>query len=186
MFFSQLRNFQRQMVVAIVAASEPLDRQLVKGDAMSSKEEANWEEDLKRRCLARDQTAWTYLVHHYQEPLANRVKSFLGERAKDDELVDEIRARVWEALFEQDMHRLQVFDPGKGSLTHFLTMIAWQQWLNLDCSRRARAKHEKPLDTLKMANQPTRRFPPLSCGRNSFPTKGSAQRISRALLGAKP
>jgi DNA-directed RNA polymerase specialized sigma24 family protein len=111
-------------------------------------EESLSEQDLMARCLTGDQSAWNFLFNTYKAPLTFQIKSMVKEKSNDQDLVEEILERVWEALVEKGMDRLRVFDPKRCKLIGYLTTIAGQQYGQMVRSRRKRERHEIPLHYL--------------------------------------
>jgi DNA-directed RNA polymerase specialized sigma24 family protein len=82
---------------------------------------------LVQRCLAGDPCAWQALFDGYHRPLLYYVLRLLGGVAGRADLADEIMGRLWYALVEEGCDRLSHFNPARGRLGAFLTMIVRQQ-----------------------------------------------------------
>ncbi len=82
---------------------------------------------IAKRCLNGEAGGWDLLYGRCHEPLVCAVKSLLGARARDAELVDEISARVWYYVVTNTAV-LSRFDPSRNCrLTTFLAGIARNQ-----------------------------------------------------------
>src|SRR5262245_47642281 len=81
-------------------------------------------------CLEGNNTAWSSLFDELQPILIRMVKQVLGTNSQDQDLVDEIAARVWFTLVDRRFHYLRAFDPQLGvQLTTYLSGIAKTEWL---------------------------------------------------------
>lgn len=99
---------------------------------------------LIQQCLSGDQSAWHQLYRQTNEPLLHLIAEKLGHRA-NEELAEEIAARVWASLIFQDGKRLRAFDPQRGRLLTFLAALARQQIQRLRRPRSRKGRHEVPL-----------------------------------------
>ena len=78
---------------------------------------------LVERCLAGEVAAWEELYAQCHQPLLSLISAML--RQPDASLVDEIAARVWYALVENDGELLGRFDPARGTrLITFMRALA--------------------------------------------------------------
>ncbi len=66
------------------------------------------------RCSAGEVAAWDELYGRYHASLWASIKLLLGPRSCDSNVIDEIAARVWYALVENDGRLLERFDPSRG------------------------------------------------------------------------
>jgi hypothetical protein len=66
---------------------------------------------LVERCLAGEVAAWDALYGQYRALLCAWIRWLLGSRPCDPNVVDEIAARVWYSLIENDGRLLGRFDP---------------------------------------------------------------------------
>jgi DNA-directed RNA polymerase specialized sigma24 family protein len=90
-----------------------------------SQEGALADQRLAERCVAGEVAAWEELYSQCHDPLLASIRSMLGARAADPSLVDEITARVWYALVEEDGAMLTRYDPERGArLITFLRALA--------------------------------------------------------------
>jgi len=82
--------------------------------------------ELMGRCLAGEVSAWDELYCRCHAALSSSIKVLLlGGGDSDLNLVDEIAARVWYALIENDGRLLARFDPRRGArLITFLRAVA--------------------------------------------------------------
>src|SRR4051794_1172770 len=77
------------------------------------------------RCLAAERAAWEELYRRFQPGLAAGVRSLLGRRREDEELVEEITARVWLSVLDRPDRLLAPFDPSRHvRLSTYLTFLA--------------------------------------------------------------
>lgn len=80
---------------------------------------------LVRRCIAGEVLAWEELYARFHPLLKNAIEMVLAPAYRNTELVDEIAARVWYALVENDGELLERYDPNRGGrLTTFMQAIA--------------------------------------------------------------
>ncbi len=78
-----------------------------------------------RRCVAGEVAAWERLYALCHPPLLAAIESMLRLANRDPTLVDEISARVWYALVENDGDLLERFDPDRGvRLITFMRALA--------------------------------------------------------------
>jgi len=63
------------------------------------------------RCLAGDQTAWEEFFADLTPDLVRLVRYFLGRQSSDDQLVEELVARVWYVIVDNDSRILRRYDP---------------------------------------------------------------------------
>jgi hypothetical protein len=70
---------------------------------------------LVERCLAGEVAAWEQLYQECHEPLLASIRVLLGRPNHDVNLVEEIAARVWYALVDNDGELLSRFDPKRGA-----------------------------------------------------------------------
>ena len=63
------------------------------------------------RCLAGEPAAWEELYGLYHAPLCTSIKLLLDPHSRDPNVIDEIAARVWYVLVEDDGRFLGRFDP---------------------------------------------------------------------------
>lgn len=77
------------------------------------------------RCRAGEVHAWDELYSRCHPGLSSSIKVLLGGGCSDRNLVDEIAARVWYALIENDGRLLARYDPRRGArLITFLRTVA--------------------------------------------------------------
>ncbi len=76
---------------------------------------ASAECQLLGRCVAGDQVAWEELFAAHTPYLANLVRFFLGRHKHDDNVVEELVARVWHAVVDHDARVLRRYDPDLSS-----------------------------------------------------------------------
>ena len=134
---------------------------------------------LIERCLAGEVAAWEELYAQCHEPLRRSIKVLLGRQGSDGNLVDEIAARVWYALVENDGELLSRFDPARGArVMTFMGALAKDeicQHIRTEIRRRerellsARAKGAGPDDDLAESVSSLREFlSTLTPGERSF------------------
>jgi DNA-directed RNA polymerase specialized sigma24 family protein len=99
---------------------------------------------LIQQCQQGDQAAWQRFYREYNGPLLRSIGRRLGPQP-NEELAEEIAARVWALLIACDCKRLQAFNPGRGRLLTFLGALARQQFLLLRRPRSQDGRHEIPL-----------------------------------------
>jgi len=95
-----------------------------KGDVVDSRDVLA-DAALARRCVAGEVAAWEQLYALCHPPLLAAIESMLRAPPRDPTLIDEIAARVWYALVENDGELLEKFDPARGArLITFMRALA--------------------------------------------------------------
>ena len=80
---------------------------------------------LARRCAAGEVAAWEEMYAEYHDRLLVSIRAMLSGGSNDFELADEIAARVWYALVDNDGEVLLKYDPKRGaSLMTFIRVLA--------------------------------------------------------------
>jgi hypothetical protein len=90
------------------------------------------EKRLVDRCLVGDELAVSQLIKAYQPFLLFVISKELWRRRHHTGDDEDIAARVWESLFEDNCGRLRAYDAVRTRLSHFLAARARQQvstWL---------------------------------------------------------
>jgi DNA-directed RNA polymerase specialized sigma24 family protein len=83
------------------------------------------EQALIEQCLRGHRTAWSHLFARYHPVLLQAVQTALAERGSDRELIEEIAARVWYSLTNDEGRTLARFDAGRRRrLASYLFAIA--------------------------------------------------------------
>lgn len=81
--------------------------------------------DLAQRCAAGEVAAWEELYGQHHDRLVACIRRLLAGHSDDLSLVDEIAARVWYALVQNDGKLLLSYDPHRGArLGTFMRAIA--------------------------------------------------------------
>lgn len=92
-----------------------------KADAESLRADA----ELAGRCVKGEVAAWEELYAQCHAPLLAAIRKMLGSQGGDLSLVDEMAARVWYALVEDDGQLLTRYNPKRGArLITFLRSLA--------------------------------------------------------------
>jgi hypothetical protein len=89
---------------------------------LCSMQKSSDEEELVSRCLEGEEDAWETLFHLYHRDLVSIISSQL--QRDDTEQAEEIAARVWSTLLNDDCLRLRRYDARLGRLLNFLGGIA--------------------------------------------------------------
>ena len=80
---------------------------------------------LAARCAAGEVDAWEEIYRLHHASLVRTIAVLLGSRGSDRDLVDELTARVWYRLVEQDSRLLNRYSPDRGArLITFMRAIA--------------------------------------------------------------
>ena len=80
---------------------------------------------LVQSCLRGEPAAWSQLYRTHHDPMVASIRAILGRLGSDHNLVDEIAARVWHALVQNDFALLSRFDVQRGCrLSTFLSVLA--------------------------------------------------------------
>ncbi len=81
--------------------------------------------ELVQNCLRGEPAAWSQLYGAQHEPMVSSIRAILGRLGSDLSLVDEIAARVWHALVQNNFALLSRFDVQRGCrLSTFLSVLA--------------------------------------------------------------
>lgn len=100
------------------------------------------------RCRAGEIAAWEQLYHQCHGPLVLAIKVFLGRYSAGDDLAEEIAARVWLNLVDDQGALLDRFDAERGCrLTTFLAALAKRdvlRYLRSERRRHARENASRP------------------------------------------
>ena len=80
---------------------------------MCTIEQANDDRSLLDACLKGDEAAWANLYSQYQPILVKMIRTKLGRRACDEDLVQDISSEIWFALLGRVKSRLAEFDASK-------------------------------------------------------------------------
>ena len=103
-----------------------MQEQLPSGDGAVSHEEllaADYE--LAQRCADGEVPAWEELYRRYHDRLLASIRVMLTGQNTDPSLAEEIAARVWYALVENDGRLLLKYNPKRGaSLMTYIRMLA--------------------------------------------------------------
>ncbi len=98
---------------------------------------------LVARCVAGDVGGWETLYRRYHPKLIAAIECMLGRPQRDPELVDELAARVWYALIDNDGELLGKFDTGKmARLGTFVKAIAREKVRRYVREERRRGRRE--------------------------------------------
>jgi DNA-directed RNA polymerase specialized sigma24 family protein len=100
--------------------------------------------ELVNSCLRGETSAWSNLYLAQHAALVSSIRAFLGRFGSDANLVDEIAARVWYALVQNDFALLSRFDVQRGCrLSTFLSVLAKAEARLLLRSERRRRVREQ-------------------------------------------
>ncbi len=111
------------------------------GDARRRAAQAD--RNLVDRCLAGDQFAWETLYRECHPALVDSVKILLRSYAADEELAEEIAARIWYLVVQDDGDLLNRFDAERDArLSAYLAALARYQVLTYFRSERRRHARE--------------------------------------------
>jgi len=98
---------------------------------------------LLQKCFAGDVLGWEALYDLCQMPLQAAIRSQLGRRARDRDLLEELTAQVWYALVDQNAALLAGFRPDRNCrLTTFVAAVAKNLTRNFLRSERRRRTRE--------------------------------------------
>jgi len=116
------RTAQREVSARDASPGPPDDPEIV--EAVDSRDVLA-DAALARRCVAGEVAAWEQLYALCHLPLLAAVESLLRAPHRDAALIDEIAARVWYALVDNDGELLEKFDPARGArLITFMRALA--------------------------------------------------------------
>ncbi len=145
------------------------------------------DQTLVDRCRAGDDAAWAEVHARCQSQLIRQIRYTLGERARDQNLVDEIAARVWFGLVADDGYLLARFEPGKGSgLSKYIAAIARFEVLRHQRGEFRRRQREQETQFARRAVHDDRHFAEMNIDVQEFlPTLTPREKefFYRVLLG---
>ncbi|NLX53542.1 MAG: sigma-70 family RNA polymerase sigma factor [Planctomycetaceae bacterium] len=145
------------------------------------------DQTLVDRCRAGDDAAWAEVHARCQSQLIRQIRYTLGERARDQNLVDEIAARVWFGLVADDGYLLERFEPGKGSgLSKYIAAIARFEVLRHQRGEFRRRQREQETQFARRAVHDDRHFAEMTIDVQEFlPTLTPREKefFYRVLLG---
>jgi DNA-directed RNA polymerase specialized sigma24 family protein len=94
-------------------------------ETMNQEESLAADYRLAQRCADGEVAAWEELYQQYHDRLLASIRAMLNGQHADASLVDEIAARVWYALVENDGKLLLKYNPKRGaSLMTYIRMLA--------------------------------------------------------------
>ena len=106
---------------------------------------------LVARCRAGEVDAWDALYHRFHPPLLRAIEGLLGSPQRDPELVDELAARVWYALIDNDGALLGRFHVTKNArLGTFIRAVARDNVARYLREERRRIRREAEVCRSKM------------------------------------
>jgi DNA-directed RNA polymerase specialized sigma24 family protein len=115
---------------------------------MTTSTELKNDRKLIDNCIAGDALAWEEIYQLYHDRLVMTIRQLTFGTSVGSELVDEIAARVWFSLVDNQCRLLDRFDPERGCrLIAFLTGIAKFETLNFFRSERRRRRREEIVST---------------------------------------
>ena len=103
---------------------------------------AQREYELVQCCLTGDQEAWHLLFADQQPRLLAKVRQLHGPMNRNDDLAEEVAARVWSAVLADDCHMLRAYDPRRARLSTFLGRRAFFEMLMIFRAHTRRLYHE--------------------------------------------
>ncbi len=113
--------------------SKATNRKLLRADAR-----------LAKRCVAGEVSAWEELYAQCHEPLLFSIEVMLGLGNADQNLVDELAARVWYALIKDDAKLLSKYDSRRGAqLITFIMSAAKSELTRYFRTEKRREKRER-------------------------------------------
>jgi len=116
--------------------------------------------ELVRSCLRGEPSAWSQLYQSHHDPMVASIRAILGRMGSDSNLVDEIAARVWHALVQNDFELLSRFDVQRGCrLSTFLSVLAKAESRLLLRSERRRRVREQAASRSETAQRDYRGIP---------------------------
>lgn len=145
------------------------------------------DQTLVDRCRAGDDAAWVEVHARCHSHLVRQIRYTLGDRARDQNLVDEIAARVWFGLVTDDGYLLERFEPGRGSgLSKYIAAIARFEVLRHQRGEFRRRQREQETQFARRAIHDDRHFAEITIDVQEFlPTLTPREKefFYRVLLG---
>jgi len=116
--------------------------QLNRTEERLSQQHARDDRGLIDQCLAGKAGAWDRLYDQYHDALLGMIRSLIGPKTPA-ELADEIAARVWYLLVQDNGRRLDRFDPAMGRrLSSYFAALARREVSHYFRSERRRRERE--------------------------------------------
>lgn len=100
------------------------------------------ERGLIEKCIEGDELAWSQFLNRYRGGVRQAVRRCLGGRGSDGDLIEEIEARVWLALWWRGAKALRDYDERRASLA---TYLSWQSLRQVQRWRREELRRAKCL-----------------------------------------
>lgn len=107
-----MKEQNEQLVIDSVACPDDVD---LSTEEEPTKASLRADAKLVARCVAGEPAAWEMLYAQCHDSLCTGIRSMLRGSSFDDNLVDEIAARVWYALIDKDGQRLAKYSPTRGA-----------------------------------------------------------------------
>ena len=109
-----------------------------------NRQAAQEDRQLVDRCLSGESAAWDRMYRKHHPILLSVIRSLLSARSTDDNLAEEIAARVWYALVRDHGRRLDRYDGRRGyRLSTFLAAFAKREMLQHFRSEQRRRLREQ-------------------------------------------
>ena len=126
---------------ASITMPEPIDTDV---QSVDQKESLAADYRLARRCADGQVAAWEELYHRYHDRLLESIRVMLSGQHTDPSLAEEIAARVWYALVENDGKLLLKYNPKRGaSLMTYIRILAKDRLRRYFRSERRRQDRER-------------------------------------------
>ncbi len=126
-------------------------------------------QDLVDRCRAGDEAAWAEMHAKCQQHVLRQIRFTLGDQGRDQNLVEEIAARVWFGLVADNGHLLGRFQPKKGNgLEKYLGAIARFEVLRHQRSEYRRRRREQDRQSDRPDNRDDSMLREIALDVNSF------------------
>ena len=111
---------------------------------MAAKDTVRDDRDLINQCLSGRPEAWEQLYNCCHASLLNSIRKQLGSQADDEEFVDEVAARVWYLVIQNDCRLLRRFDTTRNArLSTYLAGLARNEIRSYRKSERRRRTREQ-------------------------------------------
>lgn len=129
----------------------------------------NGDEQLVARCRAGDEAAWAEVHAKCHAHVVRQIRYTLGELGRDDNLVEELAARVWYGLICDDGYLLQRFQPNRArGLEKYLAAIARFEVLRHQRSEFRRRRREHYRQSMLSENRDDEALRDMTIDVNSF------------------
>ncbi len=145
------------------------------------------DKSLVDRCRAGDEHAWHEMHQRCHAYVVRQIRYTLGDRGRDQSLVDEIASRVWFGLVADKNNLLERFQPQKAAgLEKYLAAIARYEVLRHERSEFRRRRRERETQSMRAVHRDEQALSEMAIDVNAFLpqlTPREKEYFQRVLMG---